>query len=125
MNALVLLVACEGAWSPEVWATEHGGQRSPGGQITIERDAEWLSIVRDQRVLDEFDEEERSCLAGLVSEPVTYLVEWKGNKLVESLLRSIPPDTRAAVDNDHGLLVSVHEVAGEPLDTWVMASRLP
>lgn len=126
MNTLVLLLERECPWSPELWAIERGGQqRSPDGQVMIERDAEWLSIARDDRVLDEFDDEERSRLAALVSEPTTHLVEWKGNALVEMFLRSIPPGTRAAIDNDHGLLVPVAEVAGQPLDAWVRASRLP
>ena len=125
MNTLVLLVERGSAWSPETWATEHGGERGVGGQIIIERESEWLSVLRDERVLDDFDEEERSRLVELVTEPTTYLVEWKGSELVEKLLRSVPPETRAAIDNDHGLLVPVHEIADKPVDSWVGASRLP
>lgn len=125
MNTLVLLVERGSTWSPETWATEHGGVRGIGGQIMIEREAEWLSVVRDDRVLDDFDEDERSRLGQLVAEPTTYLVGWKGNLLVENLLRSIPPETRAAVDNDHGLIVAVHEIADEPLDYWVSARAWP
>lgn len=125
MNTLVLLVAKECAWSPEVWAIEGGGQRAADGQIMIERGPEWLSIARDERVLDDFDDEERLRVAALVGEATTYLVEWRGNVLVETFLRSIPPGTRAAIDNDHGLLVPVSEVAGEPVETWVRASSLP
>jgi hypothetical protein len=90
----------------------------------IEQETDWLSIVRDDQVLDDFDEEERARLGELVSAPTAYLVEWKGDVLVERLLRSIPTATRAAVDNDHGLLVPVHLVAGEPLDSWIKASSL-
>jgi hypothetical protein len=125
MNTLVLLVERESAWSPEEWAAEQGGERGVGGQVVIEQDVEWLSVVRDDRVFDDFDDEERSRLAELVTKPATYLVEWKGAKLVERLLRSIPPETRAAVDNDHGLLVAVQEVAGEPLHTWIGVSKMP
>lgn len=125
MNALVLIVEAGSDWSPETWATEHGGKRSLDGQIMIERESEWLSVARDARVFDDFDEEERVRLGELVTEPTTYLIEWKGNVLVENMLRSIPPETRAAIDNDHGLLVPVHEIADEPLDSWVTASRLP
>lgn len=125
MNTLVLLVGRESAWSPEVWAAESGGQRSADGQVMIERNGEWLSITRDERVLDDFDDQELSRIAALVGEPTMYLVEWRGNALAEVFLRSIPPDTRAVIDNDHGLLVPVTEVAGEPLDTWVRASKFP
>jgi hypothetical protein len=125
MNTLVLLVEGGSVWSPEAWATEHGGVRGVGGQITIERGAQWLSVVRDDRVLDDFDEGERSRLGELVTEPTAYLVEWKGCTLVEDLLLSVPPETRAAVDNDHGLIVPVYEIAGEPIDSWVTVSSLP
>ena len=79
----------------------------------------------DDQVLDDFDEIERARLNELVNEPTAYLVEWKGGALVERMLRSVPPGTCAAVDNDHGLLVPVHQVAGEPLESWVKASSLP
>jgi hypothetical protein len=123
MNTLVLLVERESAWSPEKWATEQGGACGVGDQVVIEQDAEWLSVVRDDRVLDDFDDQERFRLAELVTKPAVYLVEWKGGKLVERLLRAIPPETRAAVDNDHGLLVAVQKVAGDPLHSWVGVSK--
>jgi hypothetical protein len=95
-----------------------------GGQVTIETKTEWLCVLRDDRLLDDFDEHERSRLGELVREPEAYLIEWKGGGLVESLLRSIPSTTRAAIDNDHGLLTSVHEIAGKPLVTWIKTSSL-
>jgi hypothetical protein len=124
MNTLVLLVDRGSAWSPQAWAVERGGFHV-GDQVIIEQDTEWLSVVRDDRVLHELDDEERSRLAELVAEPATYLVEWKGGMLVENLLRSVPPTTRAAVDNDHGLVVAVHEISDVPLDSWIRATKMP
>jgi len=66
MNTLVLLIEGESGWSPETWVIEHGGVRGVDGQVTIERGAHWLSVVRDDRVLEDFDEEERSRLRKLV-----------------------------------------------------------
>ena len=125
MNTVVLLIASRSDWSPEAWAVQQGGERGSGGEVMLERETEWLSIVRDDRVLNDFDEDERSHLGELLAEPKAYLIEWKGGGLVESLVRSIPPGTPAAVDNDHGLLVSVHEVVGEPLKAWARTSKLP
>src|SRR5689334_22744739 len=125
MNSIVLLVERESVWSPEGWVESAGGKRAGDRQVTIERETDWLSVVRSDQVLDDFDETERTRLDELVGEPAVYLVEWKGGGLVERLLRSIPPGTRAAVDNDHGLLVPVHQIAGEPLDSWVRATSLP
>lgn len=126
MNTIVLLLERDSVWSPEEWAEKVGGQRVNGVQIMIERAEDcWLSIVRNDEVLDDFDEVERARLDELVSEPVAYLVEWNGGDLVELMLRSVLPGTRAAIDNDHGLLASVHQVAGEPLESWVKAKSLP
>jgi hypothetical protein len=125
MNSIVLLVERESAWSPAAWAEAAGGKRVGDGQVTIEQETEWLSVVRDDQVLNDFDEKERARLGELVSDPTAYLVEWNRGRLIERLLRSIPPNTRVAVDNDHGLLVPVHDVAGEPLDSWIKAAWSP
>lgn len=124
MNTLVLLVERESIWSPDAWVAKHEGKCSADGQVRIERESDWLSVIRDDRVLDDFDEDEYSRIGDLVTDPTTYLIEWKGSMLIENLLRSVPPETRVAVDNDHGLLVSVHEISDKPINFWVRARRL-
>src|SRR5262245_2474172 len=125
MNSIVLLVGRDSSWRPEGWVELFGGRSVGDGQLTLERAKDWLSIVQDDRILDDFDEVERTRVGELVGMPMAYLVEWNGSTLVERFLRSIPPNIRAAVDNDHGLLVPVHQVAGEPLESWVTAATLP
>ena len=131
MNTIVLLVDRQSAWSPEAWAEQAGGKRTGVAQIMVEQaGGSWLSIVRDDAVLGDFNAIERSRLAELVADPVAYLVEWRGDGLVELLVRSVMAairagGTRAAIDNDHGLLVPVHVVAGEPLESWVRVSSFP
>jgi hypothetical protein len=128
VNTLVLLVDRKSLWSPEAWAEQVGGKRTGVAQIMVEQAAgSWLSIVRDDAVLGDFDAIERSQLAELVADPVAYLVEWRGDSLVELLLYSVmaairADGTRAAIDNDHGLVVPVQHVAGEPLESWARAS---
>ncbi|WP_146749303.1 hypothetical protein [Paracidovorax anthurii] len=124
MNSIVLMIERESAWSPDGWVQAAGGKHLGNGQVTIEQEAEWLSVTRYDQVLDDFDDTERARLLELVNEPLAYLVEWKGCTLLSHLLRSIPSGVRAAVDNDHGLLVPVFQVAGEPLDSWVRAASL-
>jgi len=124
MNTFVLLVSRESGWSPDVWATGRG-DRIKSGQIMVESESGWLSIIRDDDVLADFSEAELAQIGELASEPKTYLVEWKGAVLIQEFLRSIPCNTRAAIDNDHGLLISVHKIAREPPDLWVTASSFP
>lgn len=124
MNTLLLLVEAGSAWSPEAWAIEQGGKRRHDGRHMVERDSTWLSVVKDDRVLDDFDAEERLQLRSLVTDPTIYLIEWKGPSLVEDMLRSIPRETRAAIDNDHGLLVPVQKILYEPIDRWAKIGGL-
>jgi len=119
MNSIILIIERESAWLPETWVEQSGGAHIQGNQFTIELGTEWLSVVRDDQVLDDFDEREIHQLGAWVKEPKAYIVEWKGGGLVERLLKSIPISCSAAVDNDHGLLISVHEVASQPLQCWV------
>lgn len=125
MNTLILLLNRESNWSPLTWATQHGGECSSGGQIMIEGQSCWLSILRDDQILDEYDADERSKLSALLIEPVPFLLEWKGSDLVEALLRAVPSDCDAVVDNDHGLLVPIQEIRVLPLGSWVRVSKLP
>lgn len=125
MNTLVLLLNRESAWSPETWATQHGGERGVGGQVMIEDQTGWLSVLRDDRVLDDYDDEERSELSVMLAQPAPFLLEWKGRGLVEALLRAVPIESGAVVDNDHGLLVPIQAIRDLPLGSWVRESKLP
>lgn len=125
MNTLVLIVDRESFWSPEKWAIDQGAVRGIGNQVVIEKGAEWLSIVHDDKVIADFDDKERYRLGHLINSPTIYLIEWRGNgTLVELLLRSVSKENRVAVDNDNGLLVDVQEVADRPLQSWIRLSRI-
>jgi hypothetical protein len=125
MNTLVLLLSRECAWSPEIWAEQHGGERGVGGQVMIESPSGWLSVLHDDHVLDEYDENERRELSAMLAEPELFLVEWKGSDLVEALIRAVPVECGAVVDNDHGVIVPVQTICDLPLESWVRARKLP
>ncbi|AKJ30175.1 hypothetical protein [Caldimonas brevitalea] len=124
MNTLVLLLEQGSEWNPNIWAAENGGETGANGQIMIERSEGWLSVLRDDSVLNDFDEDERRRLSELLTEPAGYLIEWRDSALVEALLQAVPPQTRAVIDNDHGLLVPVQAVRERPFESWVRASML-
>lgn len=125
MNTLLLLVERGSAWSPETWVLEQGGERNAFGEAVIERRPEWITVGRDDDVLNDYEAEELPRLAELISGPAIYVIEWGGHVLVENLLRAVPPEINAVVDNDCGVIVSVHEVADKSLDSWVTAKNLP
>lgn len=125
MNTLVLLLSRGSTWSPEHWASQHGGARGVGGQVMIESPSGWLSVLRDDRVLDDYDDEERVALSTMLREPVPFLVEWKGPDLLEALLQAVPRESDAVVDNDHGVLAPIQAIHGLPIEKWIRASNLP
>jgi hypothetical protein len=124
MNTLVLLVAIESNWSPEQWASSQGGVRNANGLIAIERNDEWVTVVRDNSILNDFDERERRQVSEMVGEAVPYVIEWRGDVLLGELLRSALPETRAVIDNDHGLIVSIQQVANRTIDSWIRSAKL-
>jgi len=91
----------------------------------IERPPGWLSILRDERVLSEYDEMESAALSAMLRDPVPFVVEWNGNDMLEALLSAVPPEGDAIVDNDHGVLAPILAVRSLPIGAWVTASELP
>ncbi len=118
MNTLVLLLDRKSEWSPLVWAKQQGGEIGVGGQVMIENPNGWLSVLRNDHVLHEYDEEERIVISRVLARPALFVVEWKGKYLVESLLQATPPRFGALVDNDHGVLVPIQEVRELPIESW-------
>jgi hypothetical protein len=125
MNTLVLLLNRRSNWSPEDWVSQQGGELGTGGQLMIERPSGWLSILRNERVLDEYDVQERATLAKMLTEPVPFLIEWKGSVLLEAFLKAAAQEENAVIDNDHGVMVPVREVLDIPLESWARAKEFP
>lgn len=115
----------DSSWSPEEWVSSQGGTRLSNGQVVIEHNNDWLSVLRDDSVIDDFDDEERAYMLSLVGQPALFLIEWKGGEAAELLIRAIPADCAAAIDNDHGILDLAHRVREVPIKYWATASELP
>lgn len=124
MNSLVLVTERDSAWSPILWATQQQGTTASDRRVVIERGLEWIAVVHDDTLLADYDEPEMAHLNSLVSAPAAYLVEWRGSTLLESLLKTAAQEAHAAIDNDHGLIVSVREVAERSIESWIRAERL-
>lgn len=124
MNTLILLVESESSWSPLVWAVERGGESTEDGRVVIDDRQGWLAIHHDPGVLDDFDAEEKAeALAALV-DPAMFVVEWRGDRLVEMFVKAVPPACRAFVDNDHGAFAPVTVLQGLPFAAWARAITL-
>src|SRR5687768_15476003 len=107
MNLLILALGHDCPWSPVEWMISRGGAKLANTQVTIEEGGDWLSILQDNKLIHDFDEEEREVLRRLLGDPVMFLVEYKGEQLVDLFVGSIPVQCDAMIDNDHGLLVHI------------------
>jgi hypothetical protein len=104
MNTFVLALSRASTWSPLDWMASHGGLELANGQAVIDKNSDWLSITHDDNLIHDFDEEERELLRPLLVGPRMLLIEYKGTRLADLLIQSIPVDCDAMIDNDHGLL---------------------
>lgn len=124
MNTLILLVENESSWSPIVWASERGGESTEEGRIVIEGRHGWLAIHHDPSVLDDFDDEEKAEAVAALVDPVIFVVEWRGDVLVETFVKAVPPGCRAFVDNDHGAFAPITLLQNTPFAAWARAVTL-
>jgi hypothetical protein len=124
MRTLFFLFERDCAWSPNDWFTQNAGKQALG-RLVIEDETGWISGWRDDRVLDDYCDDERLVLSEMLVNPAVFLIEWRGDRLVESLIRWIPADVPVLVDNDSGLLVRVAAIRDRPLASWVDESCLP
>lgn len=124
MNTLILLVDAKSQWSPELWVIQQGGNSLENGQVMLERPKGWLSVTRNDEVIQDYDEFEIRILEDMLVQPIPFLVEWKGSELVGMLLQAVPSDCNAVIDNDHGVISPVIAVRDLSLESWIAAQRL-
>ena len=125
MSSFVLALNSASTWSPLDWMANYRGLKLANGQVTIEENSDWLSILHDDNLIRDFDEEERELLRSLLGSPRMFLIEYKGERLVNFLVQSIPADCDAMIDNDHGLLVRAYLLRAFSINDWERASALP
>jgi len=124
MNTLILLLENESSWSPLVWALEQGGESTEDGRVVIEGALGWLSIEPDQSVLDDFADEERADAVAALVDPALFVVEWRGDALIETFVRAVPIDCRVFVDNEHGVFAPVAAIRHLPFASWARTISL-
>jgi Cysteine-rich CPCC len=119
MNTLLLLLNRTVEWSPKRWLIARGGKPVATRQVILEDAPDWLSIHRSEDVLKDYESEEAKELSKLLSDPVLYLVEWRGENLLRKLLDAVPASDSAVIDNDHGLIATLDSLRGLPIASWL------
>lgn len=123
MNSLVLFVQ-ESGWKPETWILLVGGARSETGQFVVENASSWLSVYKYDETFDDYDATEEQSVRAVMQDPIPYLIEWRGDELLEKFIENIPVDEEVIVDNDHGLICCVSKLKGLAVRDWVCERAL-
>ncbi|MDG4558495.1 MAG: hypothetical protein P9F19_14050 [Candidatus Contendobacter sp.] len=123
MNSLILFVRGKN-WQPDTWVTLAGGSKTESGQFVLENSSSWLSVYKYDEAFDDYDEAEENLVRELIQDPIPYLIEWRGDELLEKLISNIPADKDVIVDNDHGLICSVSKLKGLSVRDWVCERAL-
>jgi len=124
MNTIVLFIEDPKCWSPEGWMIQHGGIVGSTGQVVMETPAGWLSVLRYDDVIYDYDDFEKVALSAFIDHPIPFLIEWRGDELVQQFIAAVPTDCKVVVDNDHGLICLLACVATLPLASWINAKEL-
>lgn len=123
MNSIVLF-AQNDSWQPDGWVKSMGGTKSDSGQFVVETSFSWISFCRYAEVFGDYDDDEEQIVRSLIPKPTGYLIEWRGDDLLEKFIEEFPANKRAVIDNDHGLICSILKVKGLPVSHWFLEGKL-
>ena len=119
MNTIILIVNENTSWSPQYWIEKKGGGINIFHQLVLNKNDGWISIVKDQTILNDYDKKEISEIINTIQKPVFHVIEWKGDHILEEFLNEIPFDIEALIDNDHGLISKACDLSGKPVSSWI------
>lgn len=123
MNSLIIF-ASEDEWQPTKWFKAMDASESNTGQFVVERTSSWISLLMRDDMFYDYDDNEKQTVQSLLDVSKSYLVEWKGDGLLDSFIKAFPPSENLVVDNDHGLICNILEVQKLPICRWVRESML-
>jgi len=90
--------------------------------LVIEDGEEWLSLIKQKDIFDDYENDEISEVKKMLPFPVPYLVEWKGEKLLSMLLEEADPSS--VIDNDHGVICQITNLENRAIEEWQRAKSL-
>jgi len=80
-------------------------------RLVVEGDWGWFAIGIDDELEGEFSDAERARIAQLVAEPVDAQLEYSSSPAADLAIKLMPPTAGTLIDNDHGVLRPIEEVA--------------
>lgn len=108
MNTVILIKSKDENWDPINYLKRNGGNLiTEFNQYNLFVGDAWISIIEDDSVYFEFDDDEMHKVKSIIKNPVFYIIEWKGDEILESFMAHIPNETTALVDDDHGSILMI------------------
>ncbi len=123
MNSIVLFVKPE-EWSPKTWMHTLSYAIVNSDQYVVETATSWLSIRSCNEIFDDYDVHEEEQVRLLIQCPQPYLIEWRGEELLQKFIDDFPSGKVAVIDNDHGLICAISKVKGRPISKWIREKKM-
>ena len=107
MNTVILKKSKAENWDPISYFKQNGGDAIyEFNQYNLAIGDAWISVIEDDSVYFEFDDDEIGKVKSIIEKPVFYIIEWKGDEILENFMGHIPNGTTALVDDDHGSILT-------------------
>lgn len=121
MNTAILFINPD-KWSVEKWHADKGGYRASDGLLVIEDGEEWISLIEQKDIFDDYESDEIAEVKNFLASPLGYLLEWKGESLLSMLLQEADPSS--VIDNDHGLICQITDLEHKAIPEWQRAKSI-
>jgi hypothetical protein len=102
MNTVILHMPDDIFWSPDEILASVGGAKNEAGSVVLERNGSWVSVLRCDDVIDDYEEPARKILDGFFQNRKSYIIEWRNLAVLKDFFALLPQDERVIIDNDRG-----------------------
>jgi hypothetical protein len=123
MNTLILHTN-NSEWSPLDTLTSLGGTVSSSVGVVLHSDESWVRLLREDDVIHDYEGRDAELLATHINDRSSFIVEWRGDALLQKFLDALPTDKRVVVDNDHGVMVPFDLIRDQPVEKWIRERKI-
>lgn len=124
MNTLILHNIEGSNWSLAEHLVSLGGVSTGPDEITLSTDSSWIRLTWADDVIYDYDFSRLNLLKSFGAERKSFMVEWRGDDLLQNFIDSIPTDKKIVVDNDFGIFISLDLIRDKLLSTWIREKHL-
>jgi hypothetical protein len=123
MNTLILHTE-NSEWSPLDTLISLGGAVDSSGGVVLHSDESWIRLFWEDDVIHDYEGRDAERLAAHIHNQSSFVVEWRGDALLQKFLDALPTDRRVVLDNDHGIMVPFDLIRDQPVEKWIRQRRI-